>query len=285
MTRIPTLLIPLIAILSAVTLHASQVQLIIRGDDMGSTQASNVASIDAFESGIMRTVEVMSVCPWFEQAADMLQTYPELDVGVHLALTSEWSTYRWKPFTECPSLVDESGYFFPMVWKNDRYLPGNSIQESDWKLEEMEQEVRAQIEAALRRIPQVSHVTTHMGFAHLDPSIELMIKRVVKDYDIAYSTGGVKTQRFRGWENEGTLEDKIDQFCKNLKSLKPGRHLFVEHPAYDTAEMRSISHSGNSDVAEQRDHVTRVWRSDRVKQLIRELDIELVSYRELIERK
>ena len=66
-----------------------------------------------------------------------------------------------------------------------------------------------------------------------------------------------------------------------LEGLKPGTHLFIDHPALDTAEMRAIGHSGYYDVAEDRDAVTKVFISEQVKKTIKKLGIQLISYADL----
>jgi hypothetical protein len=54
----------------------------------------------------------------------MLAAHPGADVGVHLALTSEWDNLKWRTLTDCPSLRDESGCFYPMTFPNPSY-PGS----------------------------------------------------------------------------------------------------------------------------------------------------------------
>ena len=70
-------------------------------------------------------------------------------------------------------------------------------------------------------------------------------------------------------------------FCENLKALKPGYYLFVDHPSYDVAEMQAISHPGYENVASDREWVTRVFTSEEVKQTIEEKGIRLISYKDL----
>ena len=98
-----------------------KIRLLIRGDDIGSFHAANLGCIESYTNGIMRSVEVMVPCPWFPEAAAMLNENPGLDVGIHLVLTSEWDNIKWGPITGKSSISDKSGYFFPMVWPNENF--------------------------------------------------------------------------------------------------------------------------------------------------------------------
>ena len=130
---------------------------------MGALHSVNEASIDTYKNGIEQSAEVLVVGSWFPEAVKMLKENPGLDVGVHLAITSEWENVKWRPLTDCPSLVDENGYFFPMMGPNPAY-PGQSVMEnaSKFDIKEIEKEFRAQIELALKNIPQITHISGHM---------------------------------------------------------------------------------------------------------------------------
>ena len=65
-------------------------ELVIRIDDMGALHSVNTASIDTYQNGIAKSVEVLAVGAWFPEAVKMLKEKPGLDVGIHLAITSEW---------------------------------------------------------------------------------------------------------------------------------------------------------------------------------------------------
>src|SRR5512140_3992804 len=85
--------------LAPATATEAAIRLIVRGDDMASAQAANEAALRCYRGGVMRDVEVMAVGPWFPQAARMLRENAGLDVGLHLALTSEWENLKWRPLT------------------------------------------------------------------------------------------------------------------------------------------------------------------------------------------
>jgi hypothetical protein len=51
----------------------------------------------------------------FLKLLKMLADNPTVDVGIHLAITSEWDNVKWRPLTDCASLRDAEGYFYPMI--------------------------------------------------------------------------------------------------------------------------------------------------------------------------
>jgi predicted glycoside hydrolase/deacetylase ChbG (UPF0249 family) len=257
------------------------IYLLIRGDDIGSSHAANIGCIESYKNGIMRSVELMVPCPWYLEAVDMLNENPGLDVGIHLTLTSEWSNIKWGPLTDVPSLVDKNGYFFPMVWQRDDFPPNTSIQKSDWKIEEIEKELRAQIEMALRDVPHISHMGGHMGFSGLDHEIRELVGNLEKEYGLDTGISWSDFKRFPGWGDAKTLKERIDNFTETLLNLEPGTYIFVDHPAVDTPEMRAIFHTGYENVAQDRDWVTEVFTSKKVKKAIDKKGIILVSYKDL----
>jgi chitin disaccharide deacetylase len=258
--------------------HSNTIKLLVRADDIGSSHAANRACIDAYTDGIARSVEVMVNCSWFPEAAEMLRQHPGYDAGVHLMLTSEWDNVKWRPLTYAPSLVDENGYFFPMVWPNDNYPPERTLRDANWKIEEIEQELRAQIEMAIKHIPQLSHISSHMGFTSMDPTVEALVDKLAKEYELHIDLQKHDMKRMPGWHREQSLDEKINTFAENIRNLTPGNYLFVEHPAYDEPEMRATFHTGYDYVAEERDHVTRIFTSPKVLEAIKEKGVVLVGY-------
>lgn len=274
-----TTIFTLFLMMGVLAQNDDQIYLLIRTDDIGSFHAANLACIETYQNGIAQSVELMAPCAWFLEATELLNENPGFDVGVHLTLTSEWSNVKWRPLTHCPSLVDKDGYFFPMVWKNDNFPLGSSIQESNWKLDEIEQELRAQIEVSLKFVPYISHLSIHMGFTSLDTKIEALVDKLAKEYKLDVNMEGVK--RFSGWSRDDTFEERIDKFCANLEKLTPGKYLYVEHPGKANGEMESVGHKGYENVAADREWVTRVLTSEKVKETIHKKNIILISYKDL----
>lgn len=259
-------------------------RLIVRGDDMGYSHSGNLALIQS-SKGIQTSIEVIVPSPWFPEAVKMLEQNPGLDVGVHLAITSEWDNIKWRPVSDCPSLRDPDGYFYPMVFPNKNY-PGRSIRENAWKIEEVEKEFRAQIELALKKIPRISHISGHMGCSNLSEEVRAMTKRIAQEYnlDIDLQALGVKYMSYSGPKNSS--KEKIQSFINGLKNLDPGQtYLFVDHPGLDDAELRAIHHIGYEQVAEDRQGVTDLFTSSVVRDFIEKNGIRLISYADLAKDK
>jgi hypothetical protein len=257
------------------------IRLIVRGDDIGSSHAANVACIRAYKEGIMTSVELMVPCAWFAEAVKMLNENPGLDVGVHVTLTSEWDNIKWRPLTSAPSLTDADGYFYPTIWPRKGAPAGTALRDAGWKIEEIEKEIRAQIELAKRKVPRVSHLSFHMGCSDWDPRVKEVCAKLAKEYnlDIPSSAGGLRAAG--GFGDAKTVAARTERFIGMLEGLKPGTYLFVDHPGLDTPEMQAIGHPGYEDVAQDRQGVTEVFTSDQVKKTVKKLGIELISYADL----
>jgi chitin disaccharide deacetylase len=276
-----TILISTILIQFGAINAQNEIRLLVRGDDMGSSHAANMACIDAYQKGIMRSVEIMVPCAWFEEAVVLLKQNPGLDVGIHLTLTSEWNLYKWQPLTCCPSITDKDGYFFPMVWPNENYSDDRTLLKANWKIEEIEAELRAQIELAMKKIPGISHLSAHMAWSNAVPELKALYEKLAREYNLSLEDRNVSFSRLGDYDRSAKLPGQIKGFVENLKKLEPGTYIFVEHPAYDQPEMQGIFHTGYTEVGKQRDCVTRIYTSPKVKKAITAKKIKLISYKDL----
>jgi predicted glycoside hydrolase/deacetylase ChbG (UPF0249 family) len=253
------------------------IKLVVRADDIGSCHTANLACIKCYQEGIVRSVEVMVPCPWFNEAAKMLRDNPGYDVGVHLTLTSEWENYKWGPITQAPSLVDAQGDFYPQTAQRPDFPPNTGFLQSGWKIEEVEKELRAQIELAKRMIPQVSHLSSHMGTPTSTPQLQALVQRLATEYKLPIETPGAE---YVPWpaDSKATAEQREAALVKALEGLGPGTWIIIEHPGLDTPEMQAMGHKGYWEVASHRDGVTKSFISPKVKEVIRRRGIQLASY-------
>ncbi|OAV76102.1 hypothetical protein Barb7_00231 [Bacteroidales bacterium Barb7] len=271
-----------VAVLSAAG-QQNNPRLIVRSDDMGAFHSANVAAVEAYRNGIETVVEVMPVTSWFLEAARMLCENTGIDAGIHLAITSEWDNIKWRPLTACPSLTDADGYFFPMMSANGNY-PGLSVSEHQWKLSEIEKEFRAQIKLGLKHIPHASHLSGHMGSMTFDKDVTDMASRLAEEYNLSFldksDAATLYNLSFAGYD--GSNREKESSFLRMLDKLEKGRnYLFVDHPALNNDEMQTVGHIGYEWVAEDRQGVTDLLTSPRIKQAVKDKGIELITYNEL----
>jgi predicted glycoside hydrolase/deacetylase ChbG (UPF0249 family) len=254
-------------------------RLLIRGDDMGFSHSGNEALIKTYKEGIERSIEVIVPSPWFPEAVKLLAENPGVDVGIHLAITSEWDNVKWRPVSDCPSITDADGYFYPMIWPNKNY-PKRAILENAFNTSDIEKEFRAQIELALKKIPRISHISSHMGCTNMNDSVKSITRRLAKEYKLDIDMEGVQGVGFDGPRK--TSAEKKQSFINMLNKLRAGNtYIFVEHPGLNTPELQAIHHIGYENVAEDRQGVTDVWTDKEIMAIIKQKGIQLISYQDL----
>jgi hypothetical protein len=143
---------------------------ILHVDDVGMSYDSNEGAIQAMEKGVANSCSIMMPCSWVPQFAHYMKQHPNIDAGLHLTLTSEWKDYRWGPVSgkqNVPGLVDSEG----AMW---RTVP-EVVQHAS--ADEIEKEIRAQLDRARTMGIQPTHLDTHMGTLYATPAF---LERYIK---------------------------------------------------------------------------------------------------------
>ena len=134
--------------------------------------------------------------PWALHALTWLQQAPDVPFGVHLTSVSEQPAYRWGPITcrtEVPSLVDETGYFYPES-RIDEFLDQVDVTE-------LELEYRAQIEHVLGVGLQPTHLDSHCAIHTRREGFEMTLG-LARQYGVplrAYYRPFIERMRQRGY--------------------------------------------------------------------------------------
>lgn len=129
---------------------------VVNIDDVGMCHGANKAYLELRRLGAVDSGSVMVPCPWFPEIAEAGALKPDLNVGIHLTLTSEKRHYRWRPLTKATpasGLIDSDGF----MWRSVAELRRNAHPDA------VEAEMRAQIETFLAAGLIPSHVDGHMG--------------------------------------------------------------------------------------------------------------------------
>lgn len=257
-------------------------KLLLRLDDFGMNHSVNMAIEEVAKSGIPFSTSVMFACPWYQEAAAILKKYPNVSVGVHLTLNSEWMYYRWGPVlgkTTVPSLVDSVGYFYP---SDVTFLKSN------YKLDEVEKELSAQIERALGSGLKIDYIDHHMGMAVATPQLREVFERLAKKYNLGmsrYFQEDYKTMF------ETPIKEKKSALLSHLAALHTNKvNLVVLHIAKEDPEMNAIvdmnsadmqSNTEKSVVAKHRSAELNAILSPEVRSFIKKNNIQFVTYRNL----
>lgn len=260
--------------------------LIINADDFGMCQAVNEAIIVALKAGLVRSTTLMVPCPWALHAMHFLADHPEIPFGVHLTAISDWVDYRWRPVTHgemVPSLINKKGYFYTF-----EQMPEFLAQV---RLDHLELESRAQIEAVLAAGLQPTHLDWHsLRLSNREDILALML-RLAREYGLALRVIG------RSWTEEVQSQglptndyDFLDSYLLDpatkaahyvelLRELPIGLSEWAVHPGLANAELLAIDPDG----AHVRQTDLDFFTSQEARDVVEEEGIILLDYRALQE--
>lgn len=281
--------------------------LLVNADDFGMCKSANEAVFDLFRNGYLKSATIMMPCPAARDAVEFSVQNEEYAIGVHLTMTSEWKTYRWKPLTDGKSLVDSEGF----MWHSAKEVGKHG------KYDELEKEVRAQIDFAHSLGMKPSHIDNHMGslYGHLTGRFSLlkMTLRVCGEYGYAYRMflehdkricpRGVPyfayaacTRLSKKWATKYKVKmpdyllfpdwgimpkDSYESYKKRILEIwcdiPDGITETFVHPALETDELKSITGNWWQRVWEY-----RLMKDPDLIEALNKIGIELISYRDLV---
>jgi predicted glycoside hydrolase/deacetylase ChbG (UPF0249 family) len=284
-------LVPLLALAilaspaSGVAQGGTAPELLLRLDDIGMNHSLNLAMKEVAERGIPFSTSVLFVGPWYQEAVEILRQHPDVSVGVHLALNSEWKYYRWGPVlgqAAVPSLVDSVGYFRPSV---------ESFIQSRYDLGEVERELDAQIQRALKSGLKIDYVDFHMGTAAATPELRAIVERLAKKHGLGISYYfGENSHELWG----EPVDRKLPRFLEYLAAMKKDQpNLVVFHVAERTPEMDALVDmnaeqqnvsGGGPGVSRHRHAELQALLSPEFAAWLRDGKARAITYRDLIAR-
>jgi predicted glycoside hydrolase/deacetylase ChbG (UPF0249 family) len=255
-----------------------------------------MATSEALLSGSVQSASVMMPCPWVSEMADFARQHPDLDIGLHLTLTSEWKYYRWRPVApaeKVKGLLDPDGY----LWRDVRSVATHA------SAAEIETELRAQLERARHFGIQFTHVDTHMGTMYARPDyfdvytkvaseagVPCMIPRPTPEAAAELSQYPITAAMIERKEREGfvlldrlvtgvpgsTLEERKESYRQLLRKLKPGVTKLIVHLAKDDPEIRAVTNAWQPRWSD-----FQFWTGSDARALRAETGVRPVTYREL----
>ncbi|HEY6339474.1 MAG TPA: polysaccharide deacetylase family protein [Candidatus Sulfotelmatobacter sp.] len=264
--------------------------LIVHADDLAVAHSEDAASFDALDKNAVTSASIMIPCPWLDEVAAYAKSHPDADLGLHLTLTSEWKTYRWGPVEskdKVPSLLDPTGYLWSDTPEADRAL----------KADEVEHEIRAQVERAIAMGIHPTHLDSHMGALFSRPDLFVVYVKVAHDYRLPFlafiapntppELASVLSKNDLVLDSVVIADPSIHPadwktfYANAIRNLKPGVTEIIVHLGYDNAELQAVmvDHDDYGAAWRQRDYdfVT----SPEFKKLLQENHVILVKWRDL----
>lgn len=274
--------------------------LIINADDFGQSQSLNTATKELIKDGYITSATLMVPAPWFMDAVEFCKENPEVSVGIHLTLNSEWKGYKWRPVTndyDVSSLVDEQGYFYDNTDDLHKYA----------KEEHIRVELTNQIETALRAGIKINHIDNHMFSLDQKGLLKIAIE-LSKKYEIPFRFSKSMLALYEQWLPDEVKKEKkkytdkairegipvLDKLLPTswpmipgqdyeaykmevkyvLDKLVPGVNEILIHPAIESDEIKAI----NPDSWQKRVWEYRVFKDPDIVNYIKKKNIKLVSW-------
>ncbi|AXK36816.1 ChbG/HpnK family deacetylase [Streptomyces armeniacus] len=258
--------------------------LIVNADDFGMYHAVNTAVIDAIEQGIASSCSLMVPCPGAPEAMRLLRERPEIPFGVHLTLFCDTARapHQWGPLAapeSVPSLLDEEGELF-----SPDGVPELLAQA---RLEDVEREFRAQINAVLAAGLRPTHLDWHcLADGGRDDIFDLTAS-LAAEHGLAvrvWLDPARRKTRPRGLPVTDHpfldsfslgLDGKADRYAELLRSLPAGLSEWAVHPGLDDADARTADPGGWS--VRSTDHA--FLTSPRARELVDREGVIVTDYR------
>jgi predicted glycoside hydrolase/deacetylase ChbG (UPF0249 family) len=265
--------------------------LIIHADDLAVAHAVDEASFRALDEHAVTSASVMAPCPWLTEVARYARTHPGADIGIHLALTSEWAEYKWGPVArldQVPSLVDPDDYFYPDVGPFAAHA----------KLSEAEREIRAQIALAEKMGIHPTHLDIHMGAMAATPQLYAVLIKVGHELHLPFMAVRTTDPQLAPMEKLLSPRDIVldsiiianpmvpaahwhEFYANAIRNLKPGLHEMIVHLGYDNAELEAITSGHPAFGAAWRERDFKEVTSPRFKQMLKQNHVILVGWKDL----
>jgi predicted glycoside hydrolase/deacetylase ChbG (UPF0249 family) len=266
--------------------------LILHADDVGMSHSVNRASLAALEKGWITSASILVVSPWFAEVATWARAHPDADLGIHLALNSEWTTLRWGPISgrsEVPTLLAPDGYL-PLVT--------DGVEKTNPR--EVERELRAQIDLARRSGVSITHLDSHMGALFRAEAPFNVYLALGESYGLpvllerAITPGATPPPAWAERARNVALVDRVlqmmpgvsreqwvDAYKTMLAPLGPGVYELIVHLGYDDDEMRGATFDHPNWGAAWRQWDFDLVRSAEFRDWLKEQGFQLITWREL----
>ena len=264
--------------------------LIIHADDLGLARSVNKASFEALSKEFVNSASVMMPSPFAEEVAAYYLEHPQIDLGLHLTFTAEWTDYKWPgvaPANKIETLLDDEGFLHQK--KVTVIKEGINA--------EIKTELQAQIDYARALGISPTHMDSHEGTLFFDPAffrtyIEVghqnqipvfVPKLLAPHFDEHFPLPPqviLVDQMFMALK--GTELDAMESYyVEVLSSIKPGLNQLLVHLAFDDEEMKAITKDREAYGTKWRAKDYQVVSSRKFQDLLKQNEIKLIQWRDI----
>ena len=280
--------------------------LIIHIDDAGMSHSSNMGAIEAITHGAGTSCSIMAPCAWTPEIVHHARQNPALDAGLHITLTAEWQEYRWGPVAgkqHVPGLVDPEGCLWPGVPEVVEHATAD----------EVETEIRAQLDRLLTMGYRPTHLDSHMGTVFANPEYIQKYFMIGAEHGIPlFVPGGhnqymIETEAIPPGINPDTIQAmsqalwemgspvlddchlkgcdwdigrKVDHYIDVLQRMRPGLMQIILHATQPSDAFHAITDSGPA-----RETDLRLVQDPRFNKALQDQHIILSTWQELRQRR
>ncbi len=264
--------------------------LVIHADDLGLEESVNSTSFESLKKNTISSASVIMTTEKITEVAHFSKLNPSLDLGVHLTVTSEWKIHKWGGILydkDIPSLLNDNNHFY---WNKRKFTKFS-------KLDEVRNELQAQIDLALSMGINVSHIDSHEGALFFDPDIFKMYLNLAKknnllafvpiqasvhfDENFPKPNHAIIFDQFFMAE-AGIKPDEMEKYYLDiLDDLKPGLSQIIVHFGLHNEKMRDITQGKIDYGSLWREIDYNVINSEKFIKSIEENNIKLISYKDL----
>ncbi len=211
--------------------------LIINADDLGMYPEITLPIIESVERGVASSCSVMPPCPGADDALRLLADRRHIPFGIHLTMVSESPALRFAPVADrdrVTSLLDRSGHF-RLAADRDSLL-------QDARIEEIDIELRAQVDSVIRAGLSPTHLDWHTLADGGRADIFELGLALAAEYGLAarvWLQPGRRTAREHGlpvvdhqFVDSFSLDvtTKVEQYATLMRGLQPGLNEWAVHP-------------------------------------------------------
>ncbi|WP_052091865.1 polysaccharide deacetylase family protein [Paenibacillus sp. FSL H7-0357] len=281
--------------------------LIVTADDFGMCHSMNEAIMNLYQADAINSSMIMMPGPWAKEAAEYAKNHHNVNVGIHLTLTSSLPAYKWGPVTRSSriqSLITAEGYF----WEHAAHVEERATAEA------IRTEIRSQIEMALTLGIEPTHLDSHegslLGLSRGRDFLEIVFD-LCQEYRLPFKLPvNIVNQSFLDLEMRELMTERIESARKRgilliddlinlpyhleqgedydiakvkmmeaIKGVGGGITEVVIHPALNTYEMRAITPHWK-----KREIEYLLFMDEDIHRLLQTEKIQLTSWKDIRDR-